>query len=140
MQDQRANILVVDDDTAVRLFLSDLLTDAGYKVRCAKNGLDALANLRNATPDIILSDINMPGMSGTELMSLVRLLFPKIKLIAMSGQFADGILPPGIEADAFYAKGSAIGTLLGLVESMTQPQGSFLSTLSTFLHMTDEPR
>ena len=140
MQDQRANILVVDDDTAVRLFLSELLTDAGYKVRCAKNGLDALANLRNATPDIILSDINMPGMSGTELMSLVRLLFPKIKLIAMSGQFADGILPPGIEADAFYAKGSAIGTLLGLVESMTQPQSSFLSTLSTFLHMTDEPR
>jgi hypothetical protein len=58
----------------------------------------------------------------------------------MSGQFADGILPLGIEADAFYAKGSAISTLLGLVESMTQPQGSFLSTLSTFLHMTDEPR
>jgi CheY-like chemotaxis protein len=138
MRDQRANIFVVDDDTAVRLFLSELLTEAGYKVQCAKNGLEALANLRKESPDIILSDINMPGMSGTELISLVRFMFPKIKLIAMSGQFADGILPPGIEADAFYAKGSNIGTLLGLVESMTQPQGSFLSTLSTFLHMADE--
>jgi two-component system, response regulator YesN len=54
-------------------------------VQCAKNGLEALAKLRKENPDIILSDINMPVMSGIELMSLVRFMFPKIKLIAMSG-------------------------------------------------------
>jgi CheY-like chemotaxis protein len=128
MQDRRANIFVVDDDTAVRLFLSELLMEAGYKVQCAKNGLEVLANLRKENPDIILSDIDMPVMSGIELMSLVRFMFPKIKLIAMSGQFTDGNLPPGIEADAFYAKGSNISILLRLVESMTKPQGRFLST------------
>ena len=128
MQDRRANIFVVDDDAAVRLFLSELLMEAGYKVQCAKNGLEVLANLRKENPDIILSDINMPVMSGIELMSLVRFMFPKIKLIAMSGQFTDENLPPGIEADAFYAKGSNISTLLRLVESMTKPHGRFLST------------
>ena len=56
-------------------------------------------------PDVILSDLNMPGMSGFEFLSVVRRRFPTVKVIAMSSAFAVDDIPPGVAADAFYQKG-----------------------------------
>jgi CheY-like chemotaxis protein len=61
--------------------------------------------MRHAVPDILLSDLNMPGMSGFELLSIVRRRFPSTRVIAMSGAFTGDQVPPGVAADAFYAKG-----------------------------------
>ena len=99
-------LLVVDDEALVRTCLSDMLTRSGYTVRDASDGFSALAAIREEIPDLILSDLNMPGMSGFEFLSVVRRRFPSIRVIAMSSAYAGVDLPPGVAADVFYQKGS----------------------------------
>jgi hypothetical protein len=74
--------------------------------------------LRKEIPDILLSDLNMPGMSGFELLRVVRRRFPSIQVIAMSGSFSGNKVPSGVAADAFYQKGSSMGALLRIIEAM----------------------
>jgi sigma-B regulation protein RsbU (phosphoserine phosphatase) len=68
----KADILVVDDVPANLRLLSDMLTEQGYKVRSVINGDMALMATRAARPDLILLDINMPGMSGYEVCEYLR--------------------------------------------------------------------
>src|SRR5579864_596611 len=107
------DILVVDDDHAVRTSLEMLLTASSYSVRTAEHGLDALFQLRQKSAAIIISDLNMPQMSGFELLSVVRRRFPQTSVIAMSGAYesADD-LPFGVAADAFYPKGRSHPSML----------------------------
>src|SRR5579864_3701690 len=99
-------ILVVDDDDAVRDSVEMVLKAAGYSVSTATNGFDALLQLKRRLPAVVLSDLNMPQMSGFELLSVVGLWFKKISVIAMSGAYHSGdSVPGGVIADAFYSKG-----------------------------------
>src|ERR1700691_2723200 len=116
------NLLVVDDDAALRMSLSHIFAAFGHRVRCAADGFSALSEIRLEVPDVILSDLNMPGMSGFEFLSVVRRRFPTIKVIAMSSAFAVDNIPIGVAADAFYQKGSNLGSLLQIVEGMTTPE------------------
>jgi CheY-like chemotaxis protein len=103
----KARILLVDDETSIRESLGMLLSESRYEVSTAEHGFDALLQLRRGRPDIIISDLNMPHMSGFELLSVVRRRFPEILVIAMSGAYEAGDhVPGGVIADAFYAKGS----------------------------------
>jgi CheY-like chemotaxis protein len=115
-----ASLLIVDDDPAVRACLSAVLGSFGYGVRDAADGFSAIALLRQEIPDIIVSDLNMPGMSGFEFLSVVRRRFPDIQVIAMSAVAADGV-PFGVAADTFYQKGSGPGALLQTIQSMASP-------------------
>jgi len=60
----------------------------------------------------------MPGMSGFELLSIVRRQFPAIRVIAMSGAFSGNQVPCGVIADAFYEKGNGVAVLLKAIESV----------------------
>lgn len=64
--------MVIDDDPDILVSISMYLRDFGYKVTTAKSGNEALRLLMLDTPDIILLDLMMPGMSGTELMVRLR--------------------------------------------------------------------
>src|SRR6478672_1278069 len=99
MSKSKTRILVVEDDATVRQTISKLLCDEGYDVSIAVDGFDALLQLQQKIPDLILSDLNMPQMSGFELLSVVRRRFPEILVVASSA------VPNGVIADAFYAKG-----------------------------------
>jgi len=102
----RYQILLVDDDESVRNTIGLLLTSAGYDVATANNGFEALLQIKRSVPDVIVSDLNMPQMSGFEFLSVARRRFPEIPVIAMSGAYQDGsTVPGGVIADAFYAKG-----------------------------------
>lgn len=121
----KASLLVVDDEAPIRRNLSIMFNALGYAVRVASEGFSALDAVRVEIPDIIVSDLDMPGMSGFELLSVVRRRFPSIRVVAMSGAFAGATIPPGVAADAFYEKGCRHPHLLvGAVEALTSPQES----------------
>jgi CheY-like chemotaxis protein len=123
MSNLRASLLVVDDHALIRTCLLELLSDHGYGVRIAPDGFSALAEIRKQIPDLIVSDLNMPGMSGFELLSVVRRRFPSIPVIAMSSAFSGGV-PLGVAADAFYEKGLNPDFLLQMVKDITHPRRS----------------
>jgi CheY-like chemotaxis protein len=122
MPQLNAKLLVVDDETPIRMSLSAIFTELGYSVRIARDGFSALAEIRREIPDLILSDLNMPGMSGFELLSIVRRRFPAIQVIAMSGEYSGDGVPPGVAADAFYEKACHPGSLCRIVEAMMRPE------------------
>jgi CheY-like chemotaxis protein len=112
----KKNLLLVEDDVQLRILLSAILTRSGYRVREVEDGFSALAEIRAEIPDIILSDLYMLGMSGFELLSVVRQRFPAIPLIAMSSAYSGGEVPTGVVADAFYQKATSVLSLLRIVE------------------------
>jgi CheY-like chemotaxis protein len=126
----RRHVLVVDDDKSVRESMAMLLTAAGYDVSTARHGFDALLQLRRMQPDLIISDLNMPEMSGFEFLSVVRRRFPQIPVIAMSGAYERGdSVPGGVIADGFYAKGRSApqdlyDTVAGLIRTAAERASS----------------
>ena len=126
MHKLRASLLVVDDQAPIRACLSELLTEHGYVVRLAPDGFSALGEIRKEIPDLILSDLNMPGMSGFELLSVVRRRFPSIRVIAMSSAFTAAEPPANVAADAFYEKGTHPDFLLQMVGEISRPRQSLL--------------
>lgn len=62
-------MLIVDDDAVFCEIADELFSSLGYTVRCADDGFEALAIMKQALPDIIICDLNLPKMSGFELLS-----------------------------------------------------------------------
>jgi CheY-like chemotaxis protein len=115
----KRQVLVVDDDPSLRDCVARLLESAGYDVASAEDGFGALLQLRNTLPDVIISDLNMPGMSGAELLSVVRRRFPQILTMAMSGAYSDSDeLPSDVIADGYYPKGENPEILFGTLAQL----------------------
>jgi CheY-like chemotaxis protein len=64
--------LVVDDSMLIRHTVCRFLEERGFEVHAASNGLDALAKLKNIQPDLIITDMQMPKMSGSELITALK--------------------------------------------------------------------
>lgn len=80
-----ANILVVDDDEAIRVMLEKMLAMDSHDVTTAENGIHALNSLRKQLPDVVILDIIMPEKEGFETIVEVRRDYPDLKIIAISG-------------------------------------------------------
>lgn len=80
-------ILLVEDEVFVRKVAADVLESAGYRVLIARNSAEALAlfRARSELVDLLLSDIVMPGMSGSELAAEFQNLCPSVRILLMSG-------------------------------------------------------
>jgi len=117
MQDTKIKLLIVDDDSSIRHSLNLIFSSRGHYIRTAEDGFSALEQIREMPPDILLSDLNMPEMSGFELLSIVRRRFPAIYVIATSGAYSGDGIPRGIAADAFYKKGTGPASLIRIVEA-----------------------
>ena len=97
-------ILVVDDMPLIRKSLSAALVAEGYVVRTAVDGIDAIGKLRCTCIDLVISDLQMPRMSGLEFLAVVRHRFPQIPVIAISGEASPHGLPAGVAADLYFQK------------------------------------
>jgi len=97
-------VLVVDDVASIRESAGAILQDEGYEVHTAADGLEGLKALSKSLPDMIISDLDMPRMSGFEFLAVVRKRFPHIPTIAISGEYITSE-DSRLLADAFLQKG-----------------------------------
>jgi CheY-like chemotaxis protein len=109
-------VLLVDDEPRARGILSRLLNAAGFVTQEAEDGIDGLAKLRETLPDVIISDLNMPRMSGVEFISVVRRRLPHIPVIVISGGLQPEQPRRDFRPDVWLGKGSL--HIEGLVESI----------------------
>jgi len=80
-----ANILVIDDVELVLKTTERVLSNAGHAVTCETRGRKAIALLEQTSFDLVITDILMPDMDGTEIVLQLRQDFPELPVIAMSG-------------------------------------------------------
>ena len=92
-------ILIVDDDKSIRYSLKRMLEE-NFSVLTAQNGDEALARVKESTPDLIIMDIKMPGRSGIEVLKEIKLIDPKSLVILMT---AYGTTETAIEAMKYGA-------------------------------------
>jgi CheY-like chemotaxis protein len=121
-EDGPARILVVDDDPAVREVAARILRRLGYDVTEAGEARAALSMLAAADvlPDLLLSDVVMPGMNGRELSEKVRALYPEIRILFMSAYTADEVILRGIQVAEvdFLPKPFTLESLAGTVREV----------------------
>jgi CheY-like chemotaxis protein len=83
---RRPSVLVVDDERIIADTLSIILSKSGFSTMTAYNGVAALELARTRMPDLIISDVMMPGMTGIELAITVAQTIPECKILLFSGQ------------------------------------------------------
>lgn len=124
----KGKILVVEDNEDSREILAKLLRMSGYEVSSAPDGESAYAAAMSQMPDLIITDINMPGMDGIDLLKKMRLqsLFDRTAILvvtAFGGEAAREAIEAG--ADAAAAKPfdfeAFVETVQNLIFSRTQP-------------------
>jgi len=79
------NILLVDDESQISEILSETLTVAGFDVHACNGGEAALDWLENHQPEVMLTDLRMPGLSGLELARVVNERYPDIQMVILTG-------------------------------------------------------
>jgi len=78
-------ILIVDDNADLLVMLSEYLTSNDYNVVSCESGSEGLTEFFNFMPDIVLTDVVMPGFDGIELLLKLRVINPDVRVIVMSG-------------------------------------------------------
>jgi two-component system, chemotaxis family, chemotaxis protein CheY len=93
-------ILVVDDAAFMRMRCSKLLTDNGYDVVEAENGLDAIAKYKASKPDAVLLDITMPEMDGLTALKEIRKVDPEAKVAMVTAMGQQSMIMDAIKSGA----------------------------------------
>ncbi len=80
-----AVILIIDDDPFYCGIIQQALADEGHVVVTAQNGVDGIARYRDQSPDLVITDMRMPGVDGAEVIRNLRSIDVKARIIAVSG-------------------------------------------------------
>jgi two-component system response regulator HydG len=99
---ESVRILLVDDETGILDSLRILLRGEGYEVRTALGGAEALELLSGDRPDLVVTDIRMPGVSGLEVLARTRELDPEIPVILMTAQASLQSAVRAVNEGAYY--------------------------------------
>lgn len=121
------NILLVDDEPLLRESLEIVLTLKGGFNVCgnAGNGLEALSLLKNLKPDVMLIDLNMPGMGGIELIKKINTEYPEIKMIVLTTFYDEKNISEALAngATGYLLKDSGKDAIIHAVEQAVKGVG-----------------
>ncbi len=121
-----ARVLVIDDDEEIRTLVKRMLVGEGHQVEEALDGAEGLRLFGKRPPDLVVTDINMPGLDGHEVITAIRVRHAEVPIIAVSGGSA-------IAKDELLVKAFALGAvevimkpfefqqLIGAVERALKP-------------------
>ncbi|MBS2040985.1 response regulator [bacterium] len=93
MPGQNLRVLLAEDEVALRLLALKVLSNHGYRVTCAENGEQAWQALQAQDFDLLVTDIQMPKMTGNELVKKVLISRPGLPVLMMSGYNPEGQVP-----------------------------------------------
>ena len=111
-------LLVVDDDTPLARELAGLFSDVGYEVTgIASEGRECVDLVAQTQPDVVVMDVRMEGMSGTEAAAVLQREHPDVPVVLLSAYDDEGIMRAAREAKvaAYLVKGCSAGELLTTV-------------------------
>ncbi len=119
-EDEKMNVLIVDDDAAVLETLRDIFEDRGYRVVCCSSGSAAIERVKKEFFDLMLSDIRMPGINGVETFFEVKKISPNTAVIMMTGFSIEDMVKKAMEGGvcAFVYKPFDMDNVLAIVEQI----------------------
>jgi CheY-like chemotaxis protein len=94
-------VFIIDDEPVIASSLAAILQTNGYSARFFTCPLEALAAARSESPDLVISDVAMPGISGIDLAIQMRAQYPSCKILLFSGQAATLDLLDGARAQGY---------------------------------------
>ena len=126
-----ARVVIIDDEPSLIKFVSQNLRARGYDVADASNGLEGVERVKDYKPDLVILDINMPGMDGFEVCSYIRQFSDAaIIMLTASGHEGDKIRALDMGADDYLTKPFGIGELMARVRAVMR-RASQAETRST---------
>src|SRR5512136_428647 len=141
-----AKILVVDDEPQIRRMLRTTLTASGYQVSDARTGEEALERLRVYMPDLVIMDLNMPGMGGLDACREIR-MGSDVPIIILTVRNAESEKVEALDAgaDDYVSKPFGMNELLARIRAAlrrapTSPEGGPHSFVSDDLEIDFETR
>lgn len=118
----RQTIMIVDDDMSLLAMMGEMIEAFGYRSVSVASGAAALREVAKDRIDLIISDINMPGISGIELLKRVKKIMPGIPVFLMSGDRRILVLAAqACRVDGLLSKPFFIEDLSGLIERTLNP-------------------
>lgn len=117
-----ASVLLVDDDRGILESLEPTLAHAGYSVRCARTADQAFAHMNGGVVDLVILDVELPGLSGIELLKIVR-RHPKfsrvpVLMLTMHGRDSEKVTGLRTGADDYLVKPFSLKELMARVEAL----------------------
>jgi len=124
----QTRILVIDDEEQIRRALKSVLSARKYQVLLAQQGQEGLELAAEHTPDLIILDLAMPGMTGLEVCQELRTWFDgPILILSVHGTEADKIAALDLGADDYLTKPFPTGELLARIRALLRRAGSKLA-------------
>ena len=135
----KPNILIIDDDATIRLLMRDFLTDEQYSIEEAENGKDALERIKNHQPDLVLLDVNMPGINGFEVCYEIRRLYGNtdISIVMVTGLDDSASIEQayGLGATDFISKPINWDTFPYRIQYLIKARNAIIETKYQELHL-----
>ena len=119
MVEMQSRVLVVDGCREIRELLTDVLQNRGYAVSTAVDGYDAVLQFDRNKPDMLVTELTIPGMDGYDLCRIIRAISPMPIVVISASRRAEevfGALKAGV--DAFVSKPLDRGKVLAQVEAL----------------------
>lgn len=122
MESVEKRILVVDDETNMRATLADILSDEGYRIDTAADGLSAVKMCEQQNYDVVLLDVRMPGIDGVEAFRRIHRQDESIRVVMMSAYSMDDLKRAVLDegAIAFLSKPLDIENVIGLIQDVRE--------------------
>lgn len=115
------HVLVVDDESATRWTVGEILEEEGFSVATAGDGEEALARIAEHQPDVVLLDLQMPGMDGWQVHAWLKRLALNIPVVFMSAGMRAQVAARTQQAAGYLAKPFDLDDLLAIVRRSATP-------------------
>ncbi|MBM4031530.1 MAG: response regulator [Planctomycetes bacterium] len=112
-------LLLIDDDVGILRLLSDFLTKEGYVVVTAAGGREAIASLAGQAPDLVVMDLQMPGVNGFEVLAQIRRQHAAMPVIVVTGYGSEDVAVQALRrgADDYLPKPLRLGALASRIRA-----------------------